>query len=801
MDGVRQDIRYALRILVKTPGFTFAAILTLTLGIGANVGMFSVVYGVLLRSLPYRDGDRLVLPRGETVYAGAHGPVPILVGSTEFDAWQRSLGAIATPAFYAGDVRALSSDGGSEVLNSSVVSGTFFSTLGGPFAAGRPLEPGDDMSPSAVVSERLARRLFGDPQRAVGQTLILTSRAYAVTGVAASAFQFPSGKIDVWLPAGFARSLSARCCSFRVIARLNPSATLERARAAVEPAFRAAGWGLGAEAKDNRIRTSIIRLADDIVAPVRPALLMLSAAVSLVLVIACSNLINLLLARNAAREREFAVRTALGASRSRLVRQLLIETAVLTAIGSACGLVVARTSLIALSEWVGAAMPRVESIRIDPVVLMFAACLAALATIGTGVIPALRAVDGLVLSSQGSGSSVTRRSRRLPLTMCVVQVALALTLLITATLLGRSLTRLLHVDLGVSTDHVLTASISLAFGQRPTDVETNARVNRLIERIQALPGVRAVGVGTSLPPAASRIRLTLKRKGDAVDYQAAGVPATPGYFSALQTRLIKGRLFTDADDDNHPPVAIMCEDTARRFFGSDDPVGRTLTLPVLRNGQNSRAEMTVVGIIANVAYAGLGAPPDDAVYRPFAQQPWPAPYLVVRTAGNPTDFAPTLRREIAAADRGIVTSSVIALDQLVADAAAQPHFRTMLLATLAGLALGIAVVGLYGVVAYTVSQRSKEIAIRIALGATSHDVLAMVLRDGLIVAAAGIAAGVATGWGLSRMLAGLLYGITPTDPVSFLLAAIGLFLLTLLASYIPARRAARIDPIGSLRAE
>lgn len=266
-------------------------------------------------------------------------------------------------------------------------------------------------------------------------------------------------------------------------------------------------------------------------------------------------------------------------------------------------------------------------------------------------------------------------------------------------------------------------------------------------------------------------------------------------------RLLKGRFFTDADDERHPPVMIMSEDTAKRFFGTDDPIGRTMSLPLSRNGQTSSVEMTLVGITANVKYAGLAAPPDDVVYRPFAQQPWVAPFLVVRTSGDPADFALTLRRGIGAVDKGIVTSSVATLDQLVVNETAQPQFRTLLLAALAALALGIASIGLYGVVAYAVSRRTREIGIRMALGATSREVLAMVLRDGLAVAVIGIAAGTAGALALARVLAGLLYGITPTDPVSFLGASVGLLVLTLVASYIPARRAARVDPIRALRAE
>ncbi|MGH9348706.1 MAG: ABC transporter permease [Vicinamibacterales bacterium] len=800
MDGVLRDVRYAVRMVVNTPGFALAAILTLALGIGANVAMFSIVYGVLLRPLPYHEADRLVVARAEVDYVGAHRPVPLSVQSNQLKTWQRPFDSIAAAAFYtAADVVALSGDNGSEVLDSAVVSSAFFPAMAGPFAAGRPLEAGDDALPAAVISERLAQRLFGGPDRAVGGQLPLTRGMFTVIGVVDRAFQFPSANVDVWLPAGFVRSVNPRCCDFQLIARLEPNGTVEGARAAVQPMFQdsASGWGRVSDG----IRTTVVRLADDMVSAVRPALLVLFASVLMVLVIACGNLINLLLARNAAREQELAIRRALGASARQLMRQLLVESAILGVAGAACGVILARLSLIGLSSVAGDAVPRIDAIHIDRPALLFAVCLAVLATLLTGITPALRAVGGAATQSRASGGTATPWSaRRLQRAMCIVQVALAVMLLIGATLMGRSLVRLLQVDLGVATDHVLTASLNLAFGERPADAQTVARIDRVSDHIRALPGVRAVGVGTSLPPSHSRMRVTLRRSGDVVDYQAAAVPATPGYFPALQMRLIKGRFFTDADDDHHPPVMIMSEDTAKRFFGTDDPIGRTMLLPVLRNGARTSAEMTVVGVTANVKYAGLAAPPDDVVYRPFAQQPWVAPFLIVRTSGDPAGFALTLRRGIAAVDKGIVVSSVTTLEELV-DATAQPQFRTVLLAALAALALGIAAIGVYGVVAYGVSRRTKEIGIRIALGATSREVLAMVLSDGLVVAIAGIVAGTASALMLARVLAGLLYGITPTDPASFILASVGLLGLTLVASYIPASGAARIEPVRALRME
>lgn len=801
MDGLRMDVRHAIRIVINTPGFALAAILTLALGIGANVAMFSVVYGVLLRPLPYHNADRLVLARAEIDYAGTSRPVPISVQSNELKGWQQPFDSIAAIAFYTpDDVVALSGDYASEVLQSAVVSDTFFSTMAGPLAGGRPLEPADDELPAVVISGRLAQRLFGGPGSAIGQQLPLTRGSFTVVGVAGREFQFPRKDVDVWMPAGFVRSVNPRGWSFQVVARLEPNGTAERARAAVQPMFQ--GSAAGQRRGSDGIRTTVVRLSNDMVAAVRPALLVLFASVLMVLVIACSNLVNLLLARNAAREQEFAIRRALGASAGRLMRQLLAESAILAFAGAACGALLARLGLAALPRFASEALPRLDAIQIDRPALLFAACLAILATILTGIVPALRAVTAVVIPRDGSGRSATpTRARRLQRAMCIVQVALAVMLLIGATLMGRSLVRLLHVDLGVETEHVLTASLNLAFSGRPPDEQTITRIDRVIDHVQALPSVRAVGVGTGLPPSFSRMVVTLRRHGDVVDYRASAVPATPGYFSALQMRLTKGRFFTDTDDDHHPPVIIMSEDTARRFFGEGDPIGRTMLLPVLRDGTRTSAEMTLVGVTANVKYAGLAAPPEDVVYRPFAQQPWVAPFLILRTRGDPADFAPTLRRELAAVDKRIVVSSVTTLEQLIVDATAQPRFRTVLLASLAVLALGIAAIGLYGVVAYAVSRRTKEIGIRIALGATSREVLTMVLRDGLVVAIAGVAAGTAGAFVLAKVLRGLLYGITPTDPASFILASIGLLGLTLVASYIPARRAARIEPVSALRME
>jgi putative ABC transport system permease protein len=359
---------------------------------------------------------------------------------------------------------------------------------------------------------------------------------------------------------------------------------------------------------------------------------------------------------------------------------------------------------------------------------------------------------------------------------------------------------LTHTDVGVESHRVVTASLALSIDRELSGAQQVAVVDRVVERIRAQPGITSVGVGTSLPPNKSRIVLTL-RGANAVDYQATAIPATPAYFPALGIRLLKGRLFTDADDANHPPVMIMSVDAARHFFGDGDPIGRTLSLPVFRDGATRNSTMTLVGTIGDVKYSGLDRAPDDAIYRPFAQQPWPNVFLVARTDGEPAVLGTTLQRQIADVDRAIAISAVSTLDDVVSDAAAQPRFRTTLLAGLAGLALALAAIGLYGVVAYSVSQRTMEIGVRMALGARSGDVVRMIVREGLGLALGGVAIGLVAAYALARTLRVLLYGVAPTDAASFAYASGALLLLALLASYVPARRASAIDPAIAMRAE
>jgi putative ABC transport system permease protein len=810
LERLAQDIHHAGRTLLRRSGFAGAAILTLALGIGANAAIFSAAYGILLRPLPYDNSERLVLINGRRGVAGASEPVRVFFGLNDLDTF-RSRSSFESVAFYATDLGVVSNEGGMEQVDFATVTEAFFSTLRGRFTVGRALSPRDDKTPSIVISERLWRRRFGGSHDVVGQTVTLNSRRgdgtqraawrrtpFTIIGVVDDSFQFPTPQTDVWTTVGFVRTVNARCCSFLPVARLKPHATLEQATADATSVAQALS---AADVRSYEgLRVSAVGLREQIVQRVQPSLQILMAAVGLVLLVACANVTNLLLARNVARARETAVRLALGASRARLVVQAVVESGLLAMAGCAAGLGLAAGMVYVLRRINPADLPRLDAVHVDAPVLLFACGAAAVVTVITGLVPALQSDTATALSMSGKGVTTRPAGARIRRALMVFELAVSVVLLVGAILLGRSLARLLNTDLGVVTERVATASMNLSLDRELTGAQQAALVDRVIDRVRGLPGVTSAGIGTSLPPRESRILLTLRGQ-NAIDYQAAAIPVTPGYFPALGIRLLKGRFFTEADDGDHPHVMIMSADTARHFFGDGDPLGQTLSLPVFRDAAQRNATMTLVGVISDVKYSGLDRAADNAVYRPFAQQPWPNVFLVARTASNPAAVTTTLQRQIAGVDRAIAVSAVSTLGDVVLDAATQPRFRTLLLGTLAALALALAAVGLYGVVSYSVSQRNAEIGIRMALGATALDVVGMIVREGFVLAAAGVVIGVAGAYALSRTLEALLYGVAATDPASFIFASAVLFLFSLVASYLPARRATRIDPATALRAE
>ena len=790
------DVGYAFRTFARSPGFTLAATLTLALGIGANVAMFSVLYAVILKPLPYQNPDRLVLLQAETAVAGTRRPLPTSVRLSEFDAWKHAE-TFERPALYIRAAHSLSTSEGREQFDDALVSAEFFETMAGRFVAGRPLTAEDDAMPTCVISERVAARLFGGAAAAIGQPLTLNSRPFTIVGVVTRDFKFPERITDAWLSARFVRTFDPRDFGFQMIARSRPGVSVERMNAEVESIARRQPRG------DDRLRAHVVTLSNQIKGPATRVLAVLFAAVTLVLGVACINLSNLLLARNASRAREMAIRASLGASRQRLIGQALTESACLALIGAVVGLALAR-GLVAFAAAGGSTVvPNLETARLDLPTFVFATAAMVCAALAAGLAPGVAAGWSANEKQLVTGVSPNRSHQRIRVVLCTAEWIVAFVLLVAAALLGQSFVGLMHIDLGVSTDHVATASLNFALGQSPSQEEVARRTQQLLDRIGRIPGVQTAGVGTSLPPQTSRLQISLKLKGDNVDYAAAAVPVSPGYFSALHIRLVQGRLFTEADDASHPDVMIMSEDTARRFFGPGDVIGRTMELPRASwsGPRLSPIEMTLVGVISNVKYAGLTAPAEDAVYRPFAQQPWIAPFLVARTTTDPAALLPSIRREIATVDPGIVVASTRTLDSMMADVTAAPRVQTIVFALLTALALAMAAVGLYGVVASSVAQRTREIGIRVALGASRRRVLWLALREGAAIGIVGLVIGAGIALAVVRLLQSSLYGVSPTDPLSFLAAAAALAGVAMLASYLPARRATSVDPLVALRTD
>jgi len=682
--------------------------------------------------------------------------------------------------------------------------------LRGGFRLGRGLDRSDERAPSLVISERLWRRSFGASPDVIGRSVILnssrgdgTQRAawrrlpFTIVGVADGGFQFPTPQMDAWTAAEFVRTINPRCCSFSPVARVKDGVTA--AQAAAEGGVLTRELSAANQAYSG-LRTKVVGLHDAVVRSVRSSLVMMFAVVALVLGVTCANVMNLLIARNTGRAREIAIRLALGASRRQHVVQSVIETGLLAAIGGALGILIAIAMIEALRRLKPLEIARLDAVHVDVWVLAFTLAAVAFTTLLTGVIPALQSTKPDALRVGGAGAHQTAGATRVRRLLTIGELAVSVVLLVGALLLGRSLVRLLHTDLGVDVDHAVTASLSLSLNRDLTGDQQIDVVNRLVSEVRSFPGVRTAGIGTVLPPTESRIVLTLR--GDhGLSYQAAAIPATSEYFPALGIRLLKGRLFTDEDDETHPPVMIMTTDAARHFFGDGDPLGRTLSLPVFRDGKTQNATMTLVGVIADVKYSGLERPADNAIFRPFAQQPWPNVYLIARTSGDSRTLTAAIQRLITRVDPAIVVSKVSTLDDVVLDAAAQPRLRTLLTAALAGLTLALAAVGLYGVISRSITQRTNEIGIRMALGATRQNIVVLVLREGMTLASVGVAVGAVVSYVGARMIASLLYGVAPTDAVSFALASGCLLLFALIASYLPARKATAIDPVVALRAE
>jgi predicted permease len=796
-DVALRELRYALRSLRRTPVFGVSVVAILALVIGANTAVFGVLYALLLRPLPYRDAGRLFVVDAQRHYAQALKPVPALFGLADVSEWRGRLRAVESVAGFVVDPVVLSEASGSRVITAALVSDGFFSTAGGTMAAGRPLRSADRLSSATVISERLAQQLFGGAGRAIGSHVQLNAQRYEVVGVARSAFALPAPDVDLWLGAEFDQALRPRAGGFRVLGRARSDVDISVIQADVDQAVASLGAD-NPKVFGSGLRATAVPLRERIVGNVSGTLTALGVAAALLLVVACTNVSSLLVARNAALARERSIQLALGASTGRLLLRGLMDAGILAAAGGGAGIVVGAGLIAALLWFEPAGWPLLATIRVDAPVWLFALSVCVLTTLALGLLPSLPWLRRQALTTSPVRGA-TAAARRLGRLLSVAQFAVATVLLVGAAVLSRSLIELSRADIGVRTEHVTAVSLRPLPGQPRSDADSIAFVEQATARLGTIPGVLALGVGSSVPPHSQGLTLTLKREGDTVDYAATGVVVTPGYFDALRIRLLDGRFFTAADNDASPPVIIVSEPTARRLFGTGQAIGRTVGMPTLRDGTRGSADMTVVGVIAPVKYSGIAEEADEQVYRPFAQQPWPGVSVVARTDRDLPGFTTALRSRLAALDPSLAVVSIRTLDAEVAEELATPRLRSTLVSAIAVLGLALAAAGLYGVVAYSVSQRGSEIAVRLALGAGRRDVMGLILREGMVLALAGIVSGLLGAVALTRWLTAFVYGIGALDLSSFGLAAGFLVVVALLASYLPARRAARIQPTDALR--
>jgi predicted permease len=798
MGDLARDIRIALRGFRRSPGFATVAILTLALGIGANTAIFSVVDAVLLRPLSYPSPEQLVSVTGST-----QGEV-LRIG--ELTRSYKSLGA------HRPENISLSGDGAPERLDGASVSASLFATLGIPASLGRTFveaENAEGADRVVVLSDALWRRRYGGDSSILGRTVGLNGLPHTVIGVMPAGFHFPDRATQLWIPVTWARSNAGQLWGWgghRITARLAQGVTAaaaERELRLLAPRLRKANpvWDPGEEYfREARV----VPLQERAVGPVRPTLMLLLGVVGAVLLIACANVANLLLVRATVREKELAIRSALGGGRGRLVRQLLTESVVLSMAGAVGGLVVAWGSLRALIAMLPADMPRVVEIGIDGRVLGFTAGIGVLTGLAFGLIPAVRgAGTGLLgaLNASGRSASHGRGHQRLSNAIVIGEIALSVVLVASAGLLVRSFLALRDIDPGFMSSHVVVARVSAPENAYVTNDRRRLLFARLLDRAATFPGVERVAAVNPLPLRDPLNGLAIRVEGQYEDMRRTLPSAdhyllvTPDYLRVMSIPLISGRSFTDADREGAPDVVIVSESVARTFWPGGDAVGKRIGYPW------PSPWLTIVGVAKDVKTDSLNSGRTMAVYRPFAQAPIATMTIVTRTAAEPGIIGELLRNAVAELDPSIPVSDVASMDFIVATSMARPRFAMALLSAFAGVALLLGAIGIYGVVAYSVSQRTREIGVRIALGATSSDTLWMVLRRGAGLTAAGILLGTLAAMATTRLLAGLLYGVSPADPVTFVAVILVSAVVAITACCIPARRATRVDPTLALRAD
>lgn len=818
MENLFKDVKYGARNLLKHPGLTALALITLALGIGANTAIFSVVNAVVLRPLPYAEPERLI-----TLFETMPGSDHRSVAPGNFFDWRaqnKTFDAMAA-TFY-GNFN-LTGDGEPERIDGATVTSNLMSLLGAPAQIGRTFQADDDDHQDrnvALISDSLWKRRFGSDQSVIGRSITIDEIPHTIVGVMGRSFQFPSHS-DLWVLGRNRGAVPLALISqvpnndwvherdahfIGVIGRLKPGVSLSQAQSDIagltrrfEQEFPQTNGGLG---------SNLVPLHVQVVGDVRGMLFILLGAVGLVLLIACTNVANLMLARASQREREIAIRSAVGASRLRLIRQLLTESLLLSIAGGLAGLLVSIWAVEVFVKLSPGDIPRLGEVSVDLRLLMFTLLVSLLTGVAFGLLPAFQATRtnlNTALKESGTKASEGRQRRRSRNVLVVTEIALAQVLLVGAALLAISYVRVTQIDPGFNPDRVLTAKIAPAARKYPDPKTRGAFYTTVLDHLQRLPGVESVGMVMSLPFSGSSMNRGFEVEGRPVPRSDENVSmdfqiVSPGYFSTLEIPIKRGRGLGETDSATTQPVIVINEAMARRYWPNEDPVGKRLAI-----GESSRdtSWRTIVGVVGDVRHASLSEAPVPTAFISYHQdlESWPRMGFVIKAKGDAASLTAAVRKELASVDPGQPVYAIAPMTNLLSTSVAQRQFIMLLLGSLAAIAVALAIVGVYGVISFSVSERTHEIGIRMALGAHARDVLQLVLGQGMRLTLVGIVIGVAAGMALTRLLTSMLFAVSPTDFRTFTLVAVLLGLIALLACYIPARRATKVDPLVALKYE
>jgi len=812
METILRDLRYSARMLIKSPGFTVVAIMSIAIGIGANTTVFSVINAVLLKSVPYKDPASLVLVWGDSRTESSlrkHNQV----SWTDIADVRAQTSALEDVATYSGWFPIMSGQGEAERVPAIQVGDGFFKIMKGAPLLGRVFTPEEQVDGKdfvVILGHGLWQRRFGADPNIVGKSVVLNGRPYNIVGVMGPDFRpLPASLVS---PEGqFYRPVAENyddeerdARHLRAIARIKPGVTIEQAQSElsviaqrIEQSHPLTNKGYG---------VAVVSITEEITGGIRPTLLMIFGAVIFVLLVACANVANLLLARATVRHKEITIRSAIGAVRAQLIRQLLTESLLLALLGGGLGLLIATwgTSVVAAAG--SKINPMFQDIQMDRRCLAFTVGVSILTGFIFGLAPALQIskpnlAESLKETGRGSGPAASRN--RLRSALVISEIAMTLVLLVCAGLLIRTVARLQNVDAGFNATNILAMNIGLPQAKYPKPENVIAFNKEIVERISALPGVKAAGTTSVLPLSANfdgrglAVEDHPKPRGEEITVDL--YVTTPGYLKAMEIPLLSGRMINDQDTKDSPNVALINKTMAAQLWPTADPLGKRIKFP--GSDKNPQPWRTIVGTVSDVSQYALDKTPPMQIYLPHNQFPTSFNSIVVRTQNDPTAMIGAIRREIQAVDKDQAVFNVTTLGQLIGDSILIRRFFMLLLLVFAALALVLAAVGIYGVMSYVASQRTYEIGIRMALGAQAHDVLKLIIANGMALTLIGVAAGLAGAFVLTRLMAGLLFGVSATDAITFLIVSVGLTLVALLACYIPARRATKVDPLVALRSE